>query len=180
VSEFIDCNITDIISMEMDIYKAKILNHIKIKKDKGKQALKARWNITVLGKQYSMGFFKPYIIELINENAIIDNGKNIDITEKGIELLNSNIHLTKRYKVAHKKTHSNKGIPTPRDIQITNYLKKRVASNTICTFTINDAVKDLGVTKQMISYRIKRLKDAGYLDYVPRNYNTIKILKEIE
>ena len=168
--------------MEMDVYKAKILGHIKKQKDKGKLALKASWNICVLGKRYTMSFFKPYIIELVNENAIVVNRGSIDITDKGTELLNKNIHLTvrKKSKSYTKRISKNKRIPTPHDIRTMHYLKKRVANNTICTFNINDAAKDLGVTKQMISLRVKRLQDAGYLDYVPRNYNTIKILKEIE
>jgi len=164
----------DMSKFNMGVPHAKLLNFL-IKNDN--QIKKKKINFYALGKTYHIGASRLLINDLKKENAIVDDSQTISITEKGLELLEYNKHLLKR---KPEKTHSNKGIPTPHDIQITNYLKKRVADNTICTFTINDAVKDLGFTKQIVSYRIKRLKDAGYLDFTPRKYNTIKILKEIE
>ncbi|MDH5796340.1 MAG: HTH domain-containing protein [Anaplasmataceae bacterium] len=174
---FLDHSINNIISMEIDVYKAKLLNHIRLQQEKGKQALKKRIKISVLGKHYTVGFFKPYIEELKKEEAIIDDGHSIFLTNLGKKILDDNFILTKR-KI--EKSRITAGILKLTDLDKSLFLniKEKIKNNH--DIVASDIADELDVSRQLISKRINKLKKLGYITFLPRQYNTIKILKEME
>ncbi|MDH5644997.1 MAG: winged helix-turn-helix domain-containing protein [Candidatus Heimdallarchaeota archaeon] len=175
-------------SFDIEITHAKLLNYLKKREN---SVEKSKISFYSNGKTYHLRSATSFIADLKKEQAIIENDKTIAITDKGLKLLQNNSHLLKRISTERKvykkykqykkykntKVRCDKAIPTEEDFRILELLKATTIDN---SFTITAFAEELGLTRPLVTYRMQRLKKAKLIDYEPRKYNTIKILKEIE
>ncbi|MDH5796169.1 MAG: winged helix-turn-helix domain-containing protein [Anaplasmataceae bacterium] len=161
-------------SFEMEIAHAKFLNYL----NKRKKVKRSIIHFDVKGITYSMRRINPLIEDLKKENAIIDDGKLVTITDQGEKLLQNNQHLLQRAKYKkykNAKVRCDKAIPTEEDFRILELLKAKTIDN---SFTVKAFAEELGLTRTLVTYRMQRLKNAKLIDYEPRRPYTIKILEK--